>query len=97
MSVFVENVAYKPFVYPELAEASQRHMIDMHWDVHQLNLQDDIQQYNSSNGLKTANVSHAQNKNILKRTLCLFTEMEITVGGGYVKRLQYICNNEAIN
>lgn len=97
MSVFEESRSYRPFKYSWAAEAVQEHIVDMYWEVHQINLQDDIQQYFSKDGLKTQNVSHEQNKNILDRTLCLFTEMDKTVAGGYSKLLQYVKNNEIRN
>lgn len=97
MSVFKESKSYRPFMYSWAAEAAQKHSIDMFWDVHQVNLQDDIQQYFSKDGLKTATVSHEQNKNILDRTLCLFTEMDKTVGAGYTEVLPFIKNNEIRN
>lgn len=97
MSVFKESVAYRPFTYAWAAEAAQRHSIDMFWDSHQINLQDDIQQYFSKDGLKTKSISHEQNKNILDKTLCLFTEMDKTVAGGYTEVLHLIKNNEIRN
>ena len=97
MSVFKESQSYKPFTYSWAAEAAQRHAIDMFWDIHQINLQDDIQQYFSKTGLKTATVSHEQNKAILDKTLCLFTEMDRTVGAGYTELLPLIKNNEIRN
>lgn len=42
-------------------------------------------------------MSHEQNKNILDRTLCLFTEMDRTVGQGYTELLPFIKNNEIRN
>lgn len=97
MSVFEESLSYRPFKYSWAAEAAQKHTIDMFWDVHQVNLQDDIQQYFSKEGMKTATVSHVQNKGILDKTLCLFTEMDRTVGEGYTDLLRYIKNNEIRN
>lgn len=97
MSVFKESISYRPFVYPWAVEAAQKQSIDMFWDVHQINLQDDIQQYYSAKGLETKNVSHEKNKSILDKTLCLFTEMDRTVGEGYSKVIQYIKNNEIRN
>ena len=58
LSVFKESKSYRPFSYSWAAEAAQRHSIDMMWDVHQIVLQDDIQQYYSKDGLKTATVNH---------------------------------------
>lgn len=97
MSVFKESLSYRPFTYTWAAEAAQRHEIDMYWSTHQINLQDDIQQYFSKEGMKTATVSHEQNKAILDKTLCLFTEMDRTVGAGYSEVLQFIKNNEIRN
>lgn len=97
MSVFEESKSYRPFSYPWAVEAEQKHTIDMYWNTHQINLQDDIQQYFSKEGLKTATISHEQNKNILDRTLCLFTEMDRTVGEGYTEVLPLIRNNEIRN
>jgi ribonucleotide reductase beta subunit family protein with ferritin-like domain len=94
MSVFKESGSYRPFQYPWAIEAADKQEIDMYWSIKQVNLQDDVQQYNSRDGLKTATVSHDQNKNILDKTLCLFTEMDRTVGMGYSDLLRYICNNE---
>lgn len=97
MSVFKESRSYRPFTFSWAVEADMRHTIDMYWNTHQINLQDDIQQYFSAQGLATANVSHAQNKAILDRTLCLFTEMDKTVGEGYTQLLPLIKNNEIRN
>lgn len=97
MSVFKESKSYRPFQYAWAAEAAQRHSVDMFWDVHQINLQDDIQQYYSKDGLKTKDISHEQNKSILDKTLCLFTEMDKTVGAGYTEVLPLIKNNEIRN
>ena len=97
MSVFKESKSYRPFTYSWAAEAAQRHEVDMYWSTHQINLQDDIQQYYSKEGLKTTTVSHEQNKAILDKTLCLFTEMDRTVGAGYTEVLPFIKNNEIRN
>ncbi len=97
MSIFENSVSYRPFKYPWAVEAAKKHSIDMFWDVHQVELQDDLIQYNSANGLKTANVSHAQNKAILDMNLCLFTEMDKSVGQGYTKLIHSIGNNEIRN
>lgn len=50
MSVFKESKSYRPFTYSWAAEAAQKHSIDMFWDIHQVNLQDDTQQYFSKGG-----------------------------------------------
>lgn len=96
-SPFEESKSYRPFSYPWAVEAAHRHEVDMYWHVGQINLQDDIQQYFSKDGLATKTVSHEQNKNILDKTLCLFTEMDRTVGEGYTRLIDYIKNNEIRN
>lgn len=97
MSVFKESKSYKPFVYSWAAAAAQKHSIEMFWDIHQVELQDDLRQYNSKDGLATVNVSHEVHKFILDKTVCLFTEMDKTVGEGYTKILPHIKNNEIRN
>lgn len=97
MSVFKESLSYRPFTYPWAVEAAQQHSIDMYWDIHQIELQDDLRQYNAVNGLRTANVSHVVNKKILDDTVCLFTEMDKTVAQGYTEILPFIKNNEIRN
>ena len=97
MSVFKASESYRPFLYTWAVEAARKHSIDMFWDIHQIELQDDLRQYNSKDGLATANVTHAENKKILDDTLCLFTEMDKTVGEGYTNLLPLIKNNEIRN
>ena len=97
MSVFKESESYRPFKYPWAVEAARKHAIDMSWDVHQVELQEDLRQYNSKDGLKTENVSHETHKSIIDKVLCLFTEMDKTVGSSYTKLLPHIGNNEIRN
>lgn len=97
MSVFERSASYRPFKYPFAVEAAKKHSIDMHWAEHQVELQDDLIQYNSQQGLKTENVTHAQNKATLDFNLSLFTELDKTVGEGYTKLLHMIGNNEIRN
>lgn len=97
MSVFEVSTSYRPFKYPFAVEAAKRHAIDLFWDVHQCELQDDLTQYNSKDGLKTKDVSHEENKATLDMNLCLFTEMDKSVGQGYTKLLHHIGNNEIRN
>lgn len=97
MSVFKESKAYRPFLYPWAVEAAKKHSIDMHWHENQIELQDDLRQYNSKDGLKTKNVSHEVHKNVTDKVLCLFTEMDKTVGEGYTKVLPFVRNNEIRN
>lgn len=94
MSVFVANESYRPFTYPWAVESERRHRVDMHWHEGQVELQDDLRQYHSSDGLATAHVTHLQNKNMIDKLLMLFTEMDVAVGGGYAKLLPYANNNE---
>ena len=97
MSVFKASESYRPFTYTWAVEAARKHSIDMFWDVNTVDLSDDLRQYNSENGLATANVSHETNKKILDDTLCLFTEMDKVVGEGYTRLLPLIKNNEIRN
>lgn len=73
------------------------HSIDMHWTEVQVELADDLRQYNTKEGLKTKNVSHEVNKHIIDSVLCLFTELDKTVAGGYTKLLPHVGNNEVRN
>ena len=97
MSVFKDSQSYRPFLFPWAVEAARKHAIDMFWDINNVDLTDDIRQYNAKEGLKTKSVTHLANKKILDDTLCLFTEMDRKVGEGYTKLLQYINNNEVRN
>jgi ribonucleotide reductase beta subunit family protein with ferritin-like domain len=94
VSIFQENVAYRPFVYPWAVEAEKRHRIDMHWHENQVELQDDLRQFTTKGGMATPNVSHESNKNMLEKLLLLFTEMDVQVGTGYAKLLGHVKNNE---
>lgn len=94
MSIFKESESYRPFVYNWAVEAEKEHRVDMHWHEGQVELADDLRQYNSKDGMKTDNVSHEANKLILDRLLMLFTEMDSNVGTGYTKLLGHIGNNE---
>lgn len=95
VSIFKESKGYRPFAYPWAVEAAKKQNIDLYWDVHQLDLTDDLRQYNSVDGLKTPNVSHEVNKYILDMSLMIFTESDSTVKGGYAALLPYVKNNEA--
>lgn len=94
MSVFKENTAYRPFTYPWAVEAEKKHRIDMQWHENQIEMQDDLRQYNNKGGLATKNVSHEANKNMLEKLIMLFTEMDVNVGAGYAKLLAHVGNNE---
>lgn len=94
MSIFIDSASYRPFKYPWMVDAEKTHAVDMHWHEDQVDLQSDIQQYFSSNGLATANQTHKVNKEILNKILCLFTEMDKAVGEGYTKLLPLVKNNE---
>ena len=96
-SIFTPSESYRPFKYPFLMEASERHTIDLYWDVHQLDFSDDIKQYHSKDGLKTTNVSHEVNKEILTKTLNLFTQMDVAAGELYCQLLPHVGNNEVRN
>lgn len=94
MSIFKDSLSYRPFRFPWMVDEEKRHAIDMHWHEGQVDLQTDIQQYYSANGLATANQTHKVNKEILDKILCLFTEMDKAVGKGYTKLLPLVENNE---
>ena len=96
MSVFEESKSYRPFKYPKLVELSKVHSVDMHWTEAQIDLTDDLRQYNSKNGLSTKEVSHSTNKHIIDSILCLFTELDKTVANGYTKLLPLVKNKCAI-
>lgn len=97
MSIFIESETYRPFKYPWAVEAAKEHAIDMHWDVHQVDLSDDLRQYKSKGGLETKNVSHEQNKDTVDSLLCLFTELDRVVGEGYTRLIPHTKNNEIRN
>lgn len=94
MSIFKENIAYRPFAYPWAVEAERKHRIDMHWHENQVEMQDDLRQYHTEGGMATKDVPHEQNKNMLEKLLLLFTEMDLQVGSGYSKLLAHVSNNE---
>lgn len=94
MSIFKENISYRPFVYPWAVEAEKNHRVDMHWHENQIEMQDDFRQFTSKDGLKTKTVSHESNKNMVEKLIMLFTEMDVQVGGGYSKLLANVKNNE---
>ncbi len=94
MSIFTENIAYRPFKYTWAVEAEKKHRIDMIWNENQVELQDDLRQFTMEGGLETKDVSHTSNKNMLEKLIMLFTEMDVQVGAGYTKLLPYVGNNE---
>lgn len=94
MSVFKDNVAYRPFTYPWAVEYEKKHRVDMTWHEGQVEMQDDLRQYTTPDGLATKNVTHEQNKFMLEKLIMLFTEMDVQVGSGYAKLLAHVKNNE---
>lgn len=94
MSIFKENISYRPFTYPWAVEAERTHRIDMFWHENQVELADDLRQYNTKGGLATENTTHESNKNMFEKLILLFTEMDVQVGGGYAKLLKHVKNNE---
>ena len=94
MSIFEKSVAYRPFKYPKFVEAEKKHRVDMHWTETQVELADDLRQYNSKGGLETPNVTHERHKLLLDKLLPLFTEMDSSVGAGYCQLLPHVGNNE---
>lgn len=94
MSVFVESESYRPFKYPFAVEAEKKQVIDTYWHEGQIDLQDDLRQYHSKDGLATPNCSHEYNKKVLDTMLLFFTQQDMSVAGGYVELLPYTKNNE---
>ena len=94
MSIFTENVAYRPFTYNWAVECERKHRIEMVWHEDQVELQDDLRQYTTKDGLATKHVTHESNKNMLEKLLMLFVEMDVQVGSGYAKLLPHVKNNE---
>lgn len=94
MSIFKENIAYRPFIYQWAVDMEKEHRVAMHWHEGQIDLADDLRQYNSKSGMATQNVSHENNKMILDKLLMLFTEMDASVGTGYTLLLPHVKNNE---
>ena len=74
--IFTESTTYRPFVYPWAVEAEKKQRIDMYWHEGQIDLQDDLRQYNSKDGLKTKTMSHVQNKEIIILLLYNVLRME---------------------
>ncbi len=93
MSVFEESISYRPFKYQWAVDAAYKQRVDMFWDTHQVNMQDDLKDYNGGT-MATAHVSHEENKWTLDKNVCLFTELDKTVAGAYTALLAYIKNNE---
>lgn len=94
MSVFEESLSYRPFKYPFAVEAEKKQFIDTYWHEGQVDLQDDLRQYLSKDGLKTANCTHEYNKYLLDTSLLFFTQLDMNVAQGYVELLQETKNNE---
>jgi ribonucleotide reductase beta subunit family protein with ferritin-like domain len=94
VKVFEENKSYRPFHYEWAVAAEKTHRIDMNWNEGQVDLMDDLRQYNTEGGLATKNVSHESNKNLIDKLLMLFTEMDVQVGTGYSKIIYHVKNNE---
>lgn len=97
MSIFKESISYRPFMYSWAVEAAKTHSIDMHWHEGQIDLTDDVRQWNAANGLATKNTSHEVNKYIISKITNLFTEMDKMVGEGYTQIIPYVKNNEIRN
>lgn len=94
MSIFKESESYRPFLFPWAVDAEKTHSISQHWHEGQVDLQSDMQQYFSPNGLATPNQTHKVNKDILDKMMTLFTHMDVAVGTGYTKILPMVGNNE---
>jgi ribonucleoside-diphosphate reductase beta chain len=97
MSIFEKTETYRPFKYPWAMEATQEQSIDLYWDVHQLEFSDDIRQFHADGGLDTTNVPAKFTKNLLNKTLAIFTQMDVAAGALYCKLLPHVGNNEIRN
>lgn len=94
MSIFEDSLSYRPFKYAFAVEAEKREVIDKYWHEGQIDLQDDLRQYFSKDGLATKNFSHQQNKKIIDTLLLFFTQIDMSVASGYVEILPFTKNNE---
>lgn len=94
MSIFEESESYRPFKYPFAVEAEKEQFIETYWHEGQIDLQDDLRQYHSKDGLATANYTHVHNKKTLDTLLLFFTQLDMSVASGYVELLPYTKNNE---
>lgn len=95
MSVFKESESYRPFTYPWMVEVEKQEIIDKYWHEGQIELQDDLRQYYTKDGLATKSFSHEHNKRTLDTLLLFFTQLDMSVAGGYVQLLPFTKNNEA--
>lgn len=85
------SLTYRPFQYPWAVEYNQTHEIDLHWHEKEVNLQQDIQQWNDG---KITD----QEKQFITNVLRLFTQSDVAVGEAYKHLLiPYFCNNEVSN
>lgn len=94
MSIFEESESYRPFKYPFAVEAEKEQFIETYWHEGQIDLQDDLRQYHSKDGLATPNYTHTHNKKTLDTLLLFFTQLDMSVASGYVELLPYTKNNE---
>ena len=94
MSVFKDSESYRPFQFPFAVTAEKSEVIEKYWHEDQIDLQDDLRQYFSKDGLATKDFSHDQNKKILDTLLLFFTQLDMSVASGYVDLLYYTKNNE---
>jgi ribonucleotide reductase beta subunit family protein with ferritin-like domain len=94
VSVFEESKSYRPFKYSFAVEAEKKQRIDTYWHEGQIDLTDDLRQYNSKDGLATPNCTHAYNKYVLDTLLLFFTQLDMSVAQGYVELLPHTKNNE---
>jgi glutaredoxin 3 len=85
------SLTYRPFQYPWAVEYNQTHEIDLHWHEKEVNLQQDIQQWNDGKITE-------QEKQFITNVLRLFTQSDVAVGEAYKHLLiPYFQNNEVSN
>lgn len=97
MYIFEETKSYRPFNAPWAMKMAEEQIIDLYWERHQLDLSDDIRQFHMVDGLKTADVSHTANANLLSKILSVFTQSDVAAGELYCRLLPHVKNNEIRN
>jgi ribonucleotide reductase beta subunit family protein with ferritin-like domain len=97
MSIFNDTITYRPFTYPWAMELTIEHGQALYWETHQIEMIDDIRQYHADDGLDTDNVPAKFSKNLLNKSLAIFTQMDMSAGGLYRILMPHVKNNEVAN
>lgn len=89
--MFKRTKTYRPFLYPWAVQLTQEHDIDMHWHEKEVNLVQDVQQWNDG-------TMQESEKQFVMNVLRLFTQSDVAVGEVYKQCLvPQIQNNEISN